>query len=160
MMSAVTTRVRASERNAVDAWESLYRAQASIARELLREGTWNEISAREYGILYELTRWPNGARFTDLQADELLTQPGLSRLIARLERRGLIERSHDPEDRRAARLRLTAEGRAVQSRIGAQHTRDVAALMQLDPDGLTQLRNLCDELVANLPANPTEEHSS
>lgn len=139
-------------RVAVETWESLFRAQASIARELQRANTWDEVSGREYGILYELTRWPDGARFADLQADELLTQPGLSRLIARLERRGLVERSEDPDDRRAARLRLTAEGRAVQRRVGAQHARDVAALMTLDASDLARLRALCDELAAHLPS--------
>ncbi|MGB4778168.1 MarR family winged helix-turn-helix transcriptional regulator [Microbacterium sp.] len=148
--------------DAVRAWESLFRAQASIARELLREGTWNEVSAREYGVLYELTRWPGGARFTDLQADELLTQPGLSRLVGRLEQRGLVARTDDAQDRRAARLRLTDEGRSVQRRLGAQHARDVAALMMLDHEKLDQLRSLCDELVAHIPTaahNDTTEET-
>lgn len=159
MMPAITAPERLT-RTAVLAWESLYRAQAGMARELLRANTWNEVSAREYGILYELSRWPEGARFTDLQADELLTQPGLSRLIGRLEARGLVERSEDPRDRRAARLRLTAEGRSVQRRLGAQHAREVAALIKLEPDKLDQLRSLCDELVQNLPTDTrTEKHA-
>ena len=40
----------------------------------------------------------------------LLTQPGMSRLVARLEARGLVQRVDDPDDARACRIRLTPAG--------------------------------------------------
>lgn len=39
--------------------------------------------------------------------------PGVSRLLGNLERRGLISRTVDPEDRRSTRVSLTDEGRQV-----------------------------------------------
>jgi DNA-binding MarR family transcriptional regulator len=145
-MSSVNQRAGSRTKRAVDAWEALFRAQALISRELNQANTWLEVSASEYGVLFELTRWPSGARLCDLQADELLSQPGLSRLVARLERRGLIARANDPEDRRAVRLQLTTAGREVQRRVGLLHAREIVALVRLPDDQLEQLRQLCVQL--------------
>ena len=61
---------------------------------------WDELSPHEYGVLYALSKAPQGLRITDLSRDVLLTQPGLSRLIAGLETRGLVERVEHPGDGR------------------------------------------------------------
>src|SRR3954452_918756 len=97
-------------RMANDAWEALFRAQATVQRELLAADVWSGVSPNEYGVLYALSKAPDGLRITELGSDALLTQAGLSRLVARLETSGLIERVTDPTDGRAARIRLTDEG--------------------------------------------------
>ena len=61
------------------------RAQATIAQELTAADVWHELSAREYGVLYALSDASRGLRITELCSDALLTQPGISRLIGRLE---------------------------------------------------------------------------
>src|SRR4051812_50201506 len=91
-------------RIANDAWEALFRAQATIARELAAGDVWGDVSPREYGVLYALSSAPDGLRITELGNDVLLTQPGISRLIARLEAAGLVERVDDPPGGRARRL--------------------------------------------------------
>jgi hypothetical protein len=68
-----------------EAWEALFRAQATIARELAAGDVWGELTPREYGVLYALSNAPSGLRITELGNDVLLTQPGMSRLVARLE---------------------------------------------------------------------------
>ena len=88
------------------AWETMFRAQATLAREFEREGEWGELLPSEYGVLYALSRAPEGLRIIDLCDDALLTQAGVSRLVSRLELRGLVERSGDPQDGRASRIRL------------------------------------------------------
>jgi DNA-binding MarR family transcriptional regulator len=77
--------VASRTRIANEAWEALFRAQATIAHELTAADVWHELSAREYGVLYALSTAPNGLRITELCGDVLLTQPGISRLITRLE---------------------------------------------------------------------------
>jgi DNA-binding MarR family transcriptional regulator len=131
-----------------EAWEALFRAQATIAQELNAGEVWGELPPREYGVLYALSSAPDGLRITELGNDVLLTQPGMSRLIARLETRRLIERADDPHDARACRIRLTPEGIDVQRRVGAEHGRHVAAAMtrKLNRDQLAVLRDLCDAL--------------
>jgi DNA-binding MarR family transcriptional regulator len=128
------------------AWESLFRAQATVRRELTEDGAWGDLASSEYSVLYALSTGPScGLRISDLQADVLLTQAGLSRLIARLEKRGLITRCPDPDDARARRIMLTASGREAQRRVGAAHARHVAAVMNrtLTRDQLRQLSELC-----------------
>src|SRR3954447_18181265 len=105
-------------RIANEAWEALFRAQATIARELIEADVWDGLNPREYGVLYALSTAPEGLRITELLDDVLLTQPGMSRLIARLEDRGLVERLDDPDDGRACRVRLTPAGAHAQRRGG------------------------------------------
>ncbi|MET9086870.1 MarR family winged helix-turn-helix transcriptional regulator [Streptomyces sp. NPDC090075] len=46
-----------------------------------------------------------------------LSQSALSRLIARLEKDGLVERAMCPEDRRGVRVALTGKGRALHGEV-------------------------------------------
>lgn len=58
-------------------------------------------------------------------ADRLnLEKSSVSRMAAELERRGLIARERDPDNRRFYRLRVTPEGRALHARMrGTFHQR-------------------------------------
>jgi DNA-binding MarR family transcriptional regulator len=136
--------MESTTRLANGAWEAMFRAQATLAREFEREGEWGDLIGREYGVLYALSTAPDGLRIIDLCEDALLTQAGVSRLVSRLERRGLVERSDDPHDGRASRFSLTAEGREIQRRIGRAHARHVAKAMTraLSPEQLRTLRDL------------------
>lgn len=149
-MAAVTA---SSARLANESWEALFRAQATLAREFEFEGDWGGLPPREYGVLYALAGVDDGLRITDLIDDALLTQAGVSRLVARLEKRGLVERRDDPDDARACRIVLTAEGRDAQRRLGRAHARHVAAAMTraLDREQLETLRDLTEALVAASP---------
>ena len=131
-----------------EAWEAFFRAQSTIVQELSARDAWEDLVPREYGVLYALSSAPEGLRITDLGADVLLTQPGMSRLVARLETRGLVQRVADPEDARASRIRLTAAGLATQRRIGRAHARHVAEAMtrNLDREELERLLDLCRRL--------------
>jgi DNA-binding MarR family transcriptional regulator len=145
-------------RKANEAWEALFRAQATVARELTDADVWDELRPREYGVLYALAGAPDGMRITELLDDVLLTQAGMSRLIARLDAAGLIERVDDPDDRRACRVRLTDAGAAVQRRVGLRHGRHVAQTVtrRLSDEQLVQLRELCRAITTE-PV-PTANH--
>jgi DNA-binding MarR family transcriptional regulator len=135
-------------RIANEAWEALFRAQATIAQELAAADVWHGLSRREYGVLYALSNAPQGVRITELRSDVLLTQPGISRLIARLESAGLVERIDDPDDGRACRVRLTDAGAHAQRAVGRGHGLSVAQTMtrSLNDEQLLQLRDLCSAL--------------
>jgi len=132
-----------------DAWEALLSAHASLMRRSNAEDVWEDISMKEYDVLYTLSKCPEPIRLTDLNRHVLLSQPALSRMVDRLADQGLIDRTVDTGDRRGVRLSLTPEGRAVQRRIGRRHGRSVAREMlgQLTPDELRQLEELCRKLV-------------
>jgi DNA-binding MarR family transcriptional regulator len=136
-------------RIANEAWAALFRAQATLAGEFAAGAVWRELTPREYGVLYALASAPDGLRISDLGADALLSQPGMSRLVARLEARRLVERADDPDDGRACRNRMTAAGADLQRRIGRAHAQQVTEAMtqSLETDELEQVRDLCRRLL-------------
>ena len=140
---------RSTTKLANEAWEALFRAQSTISQELKARDAWEDLVPREYGVLYALSSAPEGLRITELGEDVLLTQPGMSRLVARLEARGLVHRVADPDDARASRIRLTRAGVATQRRIGRVHARHVADAIarNLDRAELEKLLDLCRRLV-------------
>jgi homoprotocatechuate degradation regulator HpaR len=55
---------------------------------------------------------------SELAARALLLAPSLSRIIAHLERGGLVKRTLDPKDQRRSKLKLTAAGRKKFAEVG------------------------------------------
>jgi DNA-binding MarR family transcriptional regulator len=139
-----------SIRLANQAWEAFFRAQSTLAREFERDGDWGDLLPREYGVLYALSTAPDGLRMCDLCDDVLLTQAGISRLVSRLEKRGMVERGEDPDDARARRIRLTTRGAEEQRCVGHAHARHVATTMTraLDAQQLETLLELSRALLA------------
>jgi DNA-binding MarR family transcriptional regulator len=94
-----------------DAWRGLLRLHAEVTGELQRRLTDEHgISLAEYGVLITLVTEPGGLRMTDLAARRLITPSGISRVVDKLERRGLVARHEDPSDRRGFRSVLTETG--------------------------------------------------
>src|SRR5215467_2980006 len=93
-----------------DAWEALLTAHASLMKRFAAEDIWEDISMREYDVLYTLSKCPAPIRLTELNRHVLLSQPALSRMVDRLADRGLIGREPDPADGRGVRLALTDAG--------------------------------------------------
>jgi DNA-binding MarR family transcriptional regulator len=140
-----------SERtDAVDAWESLYRAQVAVLRQLLTEFPDDEISFTEYDVLFNLYRQPDKAlRIRDLNKHLLLTQPSVSRLLDRLAARGIVSKRPDPKDARGTIVTLTEKGVDVFRRVGAQHGRSIIARMSgLSRDEQQRLAVLTEKLRA------------
>ena len=136
--------------DAVDAWESLYRAQVAVLRQLLSEFPDDEISFTEYDVLFNLYRQPEKAmRIRDLNKHLLLTQPSVSRLLDRLVARGIVTKSPDPKDARGTIVSLTDRGTEVFRQVGAQHGRSIIARMSvLNRDEQRHLIGLTDKLRA------------
>jgi DNA-binding MarR family transcriptional regulator len=154
---------RSRTRLANESWEALYRAQATLSREFEYSGDWGDLMPKEYGVLYALANAGGaGLRIRDLMDDALLTQPGLSRLVARLETRGLVLRHSDPEDGRATRVALTAAGREAQRQCGLRHAQQVRLAMTqaLDEEEMKTLRRLSTRLVEAADARRAETKRS
>jgi DNA-binding MarR family transcriptional regulator len=130
------------------AWESLLAAHAALTRSFAAEPVWQDLSMREYDVLYTLSKCPAPTRISDLNEHVLLSQPGLSRLVHRLAERGLVECRPDPGDGRAVLVSLTPCGRERQHQIGLGHARSVARTLtaSLDHTELSQLTSLCQKL--------------
>jgi DNA-binding MarR family transcriptional regulator len=81
-----------------------------LGRELDDAG---EIPLNTYDILVQLAEGGGRLRLKDLVDRVVLSQPGLSRKVARLEDDGLLERLPDPNDGRGVLVRITKAGRAA-----------------------------------------------
>jgi DNA-binding MarR family transcriptional regulator len=84
------------------------------------------ISIHEFDVLLFLHL--NGAldnRIQDLANSVPLSQPALSRLVARLFDRDLVERSPAPDDGRVIRISLTAGGRLLADRAVEVHNQAI-----------------------------------
>jgi DNA-binding MarR family transcriptional regulator len=133
-----------------DAWEALLSAHAVLMKQFAAQDIWQDVSMREYDVLYTLSKCPEPQRLSDLGRHVLLSQPALSRLIDRLAERGLVERRPDPADGRGVRLALTPAGRDLQHGVGRRHARDVARALSaaLTSAELAQLEALGQKLAA------------
>jgi len=68
-------------------------------------------------------------RLTNLAADEGVTQPAMTQLVARLEASGLVERCADPDDGRVVRVQLTESGRDLVARRRAARADRLSGLL-------------------------------
>jgi DNA-binding MarR family transcriptional regulator len=136
-------------RLAAETWESLFRAQVAVMRRLQAAPAFKALAINEYDVLFTLSRCPSGwLRLNELNDHVLLSQSSLSRLVDRLEKRGLVERMPAPDDGRGVLLRLTEAGRDLQKQIGREHVRDISELITpaLTPAEQRELLRLTEKL--------------
>jgi DNA-binding MarR family transcriptional regulator len=94
------------------AWGGFLRAHAELVRSLDRElEAAHGLPLTQYEVLLRLEAAPeHRLRMSELARSVLLSQSGITRLVDRLEARGLVERAPCAEDRRVLWAQLTAEG--------------------------------------------------
>jgi DNA-binding MarR family transcriptional regulator len=147
-------------RIANNAWEALLAAHAVLVKEFAAEDIWQDVSMREYDVLYTLSKCREPLRMGELHRHVLLSQPALSRMVDRLVRSGLVERRADPADGRGVRLSLTEAGWQVQRRIGGRHARSVARAVttELSAEEVRQLETLCRKLARRSASTGDPDH--
>ncbi|HEY3263121.1 MAG TPA: MarR family transcriptional regulator [Pseudonocardiaceae bacterium] len=94
------------------AWRSFLRAHAHITRALERELVSEQrLSLASYDVLVQLAEAPGRMlRMTDLADAVLLSRSGVTRLVDRLERDGLVARERTSADGRGIVAVLTEKG--------------------------------------------------
>ncbi|WP_149084439.1 MULTISPECIES: MarR family winged helix-turn-helix transcriptional regulator [Microbacterium] len=133
---------------ALEAWESLFRAQHELFTEMAADFDHGDITQAEYDVLLTVTRAPDmTARLRDITANMLISQPSVSRLVDRMVTRGLVAKCPDPDDGRGALIRATEDGARAFRSLATVHGRSIATRMsRLDDDELRLLRDLADKL--------------
>lgn len=117
----------------------LERRVAFIWWRLMREVP-TDLSRAAASVLVTL-RDEGPQRVTALAAHENVTQPTMSTLIHRLERRGLVERNVDAADRRASLVAVTEQGRVVMRERERARAQWLAEhLAALEPDQREQVQ--------------------
>lgn len=133
---------------ALDAWESLFRAQHELFAAMAADFDNTPISQAEYDVLLTVTRAPEmTARLRDVTTRMLISQPSVSRLVDRMVTRGLITKCADPEDGRGSLITATNIGARSFREVATVHARSIAGHMsRLDADELRTLKTLTQKL--------------
>jgi DNA-binding MarR family transcriptional regulator len=109
-------------------WQELlssYNAVAAHLERALQEA--HGLTLSDFETLDRLvTRDCDKRRMQELAAAMYLSQSALSRTVARLEKQGLVSRSHCVDDRRGIFVELTEAGRARHSEARATHLKVLA----------------------------------
>ncbi|BAJ27533.1 MULTISPECIES: MarR family transcriptional regulator [Kitasatospora] len=129
----------AAETALSEQWRALLARHAATACAIDRElGEAYGLGVSEFELLERLREFEQqnpdlGERAQTLAATVHLSQSAFSRLVARLEKAGLVERTHCVDDRRGIFITLTDEGRERYLRARPVHRRILAET--LGPEG-------------------------
>jgi DNA-binding MarR family transcriptional regulator len=149
----------ASRTEALDAVATTLLAQASrLTRLLLRTGS-RELSRTEVGLLTTLTDGPRS--ITELADTEALAQPSVSKLVDKLEGRGLVARHRGAQDGRVVLVSIRAEGESLLNQVrGHVHAvlRDaLAGLPEGDVAVLVSAGDVLERLIGKVRTDGVQE---
>jgi DNA-binding MarR family transcriptional regulator len=150
------------------AWEGFLRAHATIMRALSGElERADGLSLSSYDVLLQLARAPKRRlRMSELAEAVVLSPSGLTRLVERLEREGLIARIKSADDARGAYATLTDLGRLRLRTATRSHLTGIRQhfLSQLTPQELRILGNIWQRLLTqhapDVPLHRITEHQA
>lgn len=126
-------------RGEVAAVRRFNRAATRFAGALARGYLGTPFTLQEARVLFEVGRGP-GLSSGEVQARLGIDQAFLSRLLSRLDRRGLLVRGRSAADARRLELRLTSQGMAAWRQLQRRADADVAQqLAPLPPDARRRL---------------------
>lgn len=108
--TAVRSGIKRKHRAGVASWLHLVRVHSRIAQQERALLAAYGLTVAQFDVLSHLAT-VDGVSQTELASRLLVTKGNVGGLIDRLERDGLVERQHDPEDRRSYCLYLTDAGR-------------------------------------------------
>jgi DNA-binding MarR family transcriptional regulator len=106
-----------AEQALVDQWRDILALHARTQCELDRALHQHGLCASDFEVLDVLSGDSCNYRVQEISERVHLSQSALSRLIARLEKDGLVERAMCAEDRRGVRVALTAKGRTLYGEV-------------------------------------------
>jgi DNA-binding MarR family transcriptional regulator len=138
------------DRAELGAWRGLLRVHSRMTKaldaELIAE---HGISLSSYEVLLFLADAPDGQlRMSELADGVLLSRSGLTRLVDRMERDGLLRRERCEDDARGFNALITAEGRELFQSARRTHLDGVRELFlsHLSDDELRTLARLWEKV--------------
>jgi DNA-binding MarR family transcriptional regulator len=154
--SSQSLAVPKADRNAPDA-DSTARLRAvlgKLSRRLRPTVAGSGLTPSQISVLFTIVRL-GPLRLSEVAAIETVNPTMLSRITAQLGELGLIRRSADPDDRRAAFVQATAAGRKIRERIHRERTRALGAhveqLQEHEREALWNALPVLEELAERLP---------
>jgi DNA-binding MarR family transcriptional regulator len=126
------------------AFLDLLRTTDMLSRGLAQILKTEDLSATQYNVLRILRGAPEGLLCGEIASRMITRDPDITRLLDRLEKRGLISRCRETKDRRTVMARITPEGLEVLARLD-EPVQD-AHRKQLGHLGRERLRELAEFL--------------
>jgi len=124
----------------------LLRTTDMLSRGLIQVLKTEDLSATQYNVLRILRGAPEGLACGEIASRMITRDPDVTRLLDRLEKRGLISRRREDRDRRTVMARITPEGLKLLTRhdepVQAAHRKQLGHL------GRGRLRTLTELLRA------------
>ena len=99
------------------AFLDLLRTTDMLSRGLIQVLKTEGLSATQYNVLRILRGSPEGLPCGEIASRMITRDPDITRLLDRLEKRGLISRCRENEDRRMVMARITPEGLKLLARL-------------------------------------------
>ncbi|PYX91528.1 MAG: MarR family transcriptional regulator [Acidobacteria bacterium] len=99
------------------AFLDLLRTTDILSRGLIQVLKTEDISATQYNVLRILRGAPEGLPCGEIASRMITRDPDITRLLDRLEKRGVISRCRETKDRRMVMARITPEGLKVLARL-------------------------------------------
>ncbi len=159
-MARQTKQGRRLSKEELAAWRGFLRVHSALFRQLDNELTEeNDLPLRSYEVLLLLEDAPDHRlRMSDLSRSVLLSASGVTRLVDRLEREGLVARERCAEDGRGYFAVLTPAGAARLQEARATHLAGVRRLFldKLAGEELEQLAGYWDRLVPGAAGTDAE----
>ncbi|GGB92817.1 MarR family winged helix-turn-helix transcriptional regulator [Cellulomonas carbonis] len=135
------------------------RMLSAVARRIERE--WNahldawQLNHASLPVLFLLSRAPLSQR--ELARASGVTEQTMSRIVARLERSGYVERRPHERDRRRHEVVLTPPGRTVLAEAGDPAAAEALSVRGLSPNQVEQLRDLLATMLAAHPRDTDDD---
>ncbi len=121
-------------------------ATNSALADVIEEG---ELSIQQWRLLIILGGAAGPLRLNEIAWRVNASMPSTSRLVQRMERRGLVSASADPLDGRGRRIELTDKGETVRAQVIRQRRQLIEASLaglEADPATVSALADLADRL--------------
>jgi DNA-binding MarR family transcriptional regulator len=112
----------------LETWRAFLRAHSTMLRRISRDLEDAELPPLTwYDVLATLRDAPDRRlRQVEIAEQVLLSNSGLSRLVDRIEAKGLVQRVQCPEDRRSLYVALTDEGQEMLDKMWPAYAKGIA----------------------------------
>jgi MarR family 2-MHQ and catechol resistance regulon transcriptional repressor len=114
-------------------WVIFSRAHNAVAARAQADVVRHGLTIAEFGVL-EALHHKGPLLLSELKAKILVSNAGVTYLVDRLEKRGLVERRRCERDRRAYYAHLTDEGSEFVARIFPEHAEAIAEALSVLTD--------------------------
>jgi DNA-binding MarR family transcriptional regulator len=143
--------MKLSERKAPSRQEAVFlellRTTDTLMRRMAHVLKAEDLSTTQYNVLRILRGAPEGLTCGEVGNRMITRDPDITRLLDRLERRGLISRSRESKDRRMVLTRITPEGLelldGLDEAVQDAHRKQLGHLSGKELTALSELLALC-----------------